>query len=156
MKIRPRASAQRAIALVVIGNVLEWYDFIVYSYFAVAIAAQFFPATNETASLLAAFAAFGVGFVFRPLGAFVIGVIGDRRGRKSALVLTIMLMAAGTLLIGVLPPYETIGIAAPILLVIARLIQGFSVGGEWGTSIVYIVESAPAGKRGLYSSFQQV
>jgi MFS transporter, MHS family, proline/betaine transporter len=156
MKIRPRASALRAITLVVIGNVLEWYDFIVYSYFAVAIAAQFFPATDETASLLAAFAAFGVGFAFRPLGAFVIGVIGDRRGRKTALVLTIMLMAAGTLLIGVLPPYETIGIAAPILLVIARLIQGFSVGGEWGTSIVYIVESAPAGKRGLYSSFQQV
>jgi len=154
--VRPRMSPLRAIAAVVLSNVLEWYDFIVYSYFAVTIAAQFFPAANETASLLAAFAAFGVGFIFRPLGAIVIGAIGDRKGRKTALVLTIMLMATGTLLIGLLPTYETIGIAAPILLVVARLIQGFSVGGEWGTSIVYIVESAPAEKRGFYGSLQQM
>ena len=121
--VRPRMSPFRAIAAVVLSNVLEWYDFIVYSYFAVTIAAQFFPAANETASLLAAFAAFGVGFIFRPLGAIVIGAIGDRKGRKTALVLTIMLMAAGTSLIGLLPTYETIGIAAPLFLVLARLIK---------------------------------
>jgi MHS family proline/betaine transporter-like MFS transporter len=156
MKVNPGLSARRAIVAVAIGNVLEWYDFVVYSYFAVIIAARFFPAIDETASLLAVFATFGVGFIFRPLGAVVIGAIGDRKGRKTALVLTIMLMACGTLLIGLVPSYETIGIAAPIILVIARLLQGFSVGGEWGTSIVYIVESAPPGRRALYSSFQQV
>jgi MHS family proline/betaine transporter-like MFS transporter len=156
VKVNPGLSGLRATVAVAIGNVFEWYDFVVYSYFAVIIAARFFPAIDETASLLAVFATFGVGFIFRPLGAVVIGAIGDRKGRKTALVLTIMLMACGTLLIGLVPSYETIGIAAPIILVIARLLQGFSVGGEWGTSIVYIVESAPSGKRALYSSFQQV
>jgi MHS family proline/betaine transporter-like MFS transporter len=154
MNVHPEVPL-RTITAVVIGNVLEWYDFVVYGYFATTIALKFFPASDETASLMAAFAAFGIGFIFRPLGAIVIGPIGDRKGRKSALILTIMLMASGTLLIGLLPSYETIGIAAPIILVFARLIQGFSIGGEWGTSIAYIVESAPEGKRGLYGSFQQ-
>jgi MFS family permease len=137
VKVNPGLSGLRATVAVAIGNVFEWYDFVVYSYFAVIIAARFFPAIDETASLLAVFATFGVGFIFRPLGAVVIGAIGDRKGRKTALVLTIMLMACGTLLIGLVPSYETIGIAAPIILVIARLLQGFSVGGEWGTSILY-------------------
>jgi MHS family proline/betaine transporter-like MFS transporter len=156
MNVGRRVSAFRATAAVAIGNVLEWYDFVVYGYFAAYLAQHFFPAGDQTASLLAAFAAFGVGFIFRPLGAFVIGAIGDRKGRKTALVLTIMLMAAATVLIGLLPSYATIGIAAPIALVAARLVQGFSIGGEWGTSVVYLVESAPPGKRGLYGSLQQV
>jgi MHS family proline/betaine transporter-like MFS transporter len=156
MQARPRRSVLRTIAAISIGTVLEWYDFVVYGYFAGSFAAQFFPAGDEKASLLAAFAAFGVGFLFRPLGAFAIGSLGDRSGRKTALVLTIMLMASATLLIGLLPSYQTIGIAAPVGLVVARLIQGFSIGGEWGASVVYMVECAPPGKRGLYGSFQQV
>ena len=152
----PQASVLRATIAVAIGNVLEWYDFVVYGYFATHLAQHFFPAGDATASLLAAFAAFGIGFFFRPLGAVVIGAIGDRRGRKTALILTIMLMASGTLLIGLLPSYATIGIAAPAMLVLARLVQGFSVGGEWGTSVVYLVESAPPGRRGLYGSIQQM
>jgi MFS transporter, MHS family, proline/betaine transporter len=139
----------------VIGNVLEWYDFAVYAYMATIIAKQFFPAQDETSSLLSTFAAFGVGFVVRPLGGIVIGRMGDVRGRKAALILTIVLMAAGTVMIGLVPPYSSIGVAAPVLIVIARLLQGFSAGGEWGGSTAFIVEWAPAHSRGLYGSLQQ-
>ncbi len=144
-----------AVAAVVVGNFLEWYDFIVYGYFATTIAKTFFPAGNETAALLATFAAFGVGFVARPAGAVVIGWVGDRKGRKAALILTIALMAAGTMAIGLIPSYASIGMLAPAALVLARLMQGFSVGGEWGNATAYIVESAPEERRGFYSSFQQ-
>jgi MFS transporter, MHS family, proline/betaine transporter len=153
---RPDASARRAVGAAVIGNVLEWYDFVVYGYLASIIATKFFPTESETASLLAVFAAFGVGFVFRPLGAIAIGRIGDRKGRKVALVLTVMLMAGGTVLIGLLPPYDAVGIAAPLALVAARLIQGFAIGGEWGASIAYLVEVAPENRRGFYASLQQM
>jgi MHS family proline/betaine transporter-like MFS transporter len=145
----------KAVTAAVVGNVLEWYDFAVYAFVATIIAKKFFPGQDEVAALLSAFLAYGLGFVARPLGGIIIGRLGDVRGRKIALLLTIFLMAAGTVLIGILPTYETIGVAAPIILVVARLMQGFSAGGEWGGSTAYIVEWAPRGKRGWYSSFQQ-
>jgi MHS family proline/betaine transporter-like MFS transporter len=151
----PSSPARRAILAAVIGNVLEWYDFAVYAYMATIIAKQFFPAQDEISSLLSAFAAFGVGFVVRPLGGIVIGRLGDVRGRKAALILTIVLMAAGTVMIGLTPSYASIGVAAPMLILIARLLQGFSAGGEWGGATAFIVEWAPAGRRGLYGSLQQ-
>jgi len=147
--------ARRAILAAVIGNVLEWYDFAVYAYMATIIARKFFPAQEEITSLLSAFAAFGVGFAVRPLGGIVIGRLGDVRGRKTALVLTIVLMAIGTVMIGCVPTYESIGVAAPVLILIARLLQGFSAGGEWGGATAFIVEWAPSERRGLYGSLQQ-
>jgi MHS family proline/betaine transporter-like MFS transporter len=146
----------RAVTAAVIGNVLEWYDFAVYGYVATIIAKHFFPPGDEVAALLATFAAFGLGFVARPLGGIVIGWIGDAKGRKAALIITIMLMAVGTVLIGLIPSYSTIGVLAPVLLVAARLMQGFSAGGEWGGSTAFIVEWAPERRRGFYGSFQQM
>jgi MHS family proline/betaine transporter-like MFS transporter len=151
----PGRDSRRAVAAAAVGNLLEWYDFAIYAYMAVIVARKFFPAGDELTSLLAAFAAFGIGFVARPLGGIVIGRLGDVRGRKRALLLTIALMTAGTVLIGVTPEYSQIGIAAPILIVAARLMQGFSAGGEWGTSTAFIVEWAPQGRRGFYGSLQQ-
>jgi MHS family proline/betaine transporter-like MFS transporter len=150
-----RIKSRQAVAAAVAGNVLEWYDFAVYGYFAAVIAKNFFPAENEVTSLLATFAAFGVGFVMRPLGGIIIGRLGDTKGRKIALMLTIFLMAGGTVLIGFIPSYQTIGILAPILIVAARLMQGFSAGGEWGGATAFIVEWAPENRRGLFGSFQQ-
>jgi MHS family proline/betaine transporter-like MFS transporter len=149
------AKAKVAVSAAVIGNVLEWYDFAVYGYMAGLIGQNFFPAKDEVTQLLAAFAVFGVGFLARPLGGIVIGRIGDVKGRKTALLITIFLMAAGTVLIGILPTYATIGILGPALVVFARLLQGFSAGGEWGGSTAFIVEWAGEGKRGFYGSFQQ-
>ncbi len=146
---------RRAIAAAVVGNVLEWYDFAVYAFMATVIAKRFFPAHDEVSSLLAAFATFGVGFVIRPLGGIVIGRLGDRRGRKAALVLTVVSMAGATVAIGLLPTYDSIGVAAPLLLLVARLVQGFSAGGEWGGSTAFMVEWAPEQRRGLYGSLQQ-
>ena len=146
---------KRAVTAAVFGNVLEWYDFAIYAFMATLIAKKFFPTGDEVSSLLSTFAAFGVGFVLRPLGGIVIGRIGDVKGRKAALLLTIALMAVGTVMIGLAPTYEAIGIAAPAIVVIARLIQGFSAGGEWGTSTAFIVEWAPENRRGLYGSLQQ-
>src|ERR1700751_4574222 len=140
--------SHKAISAAAIGNLLEWYDFGVYAYLASLIAAKFFPSSDPTASLLAAFAAYGVGFLARPLGGTVIGRLGDTKGRKAALVLTIFLMAFGTVGLGLLPSYETIGVWAPILLVVFRLVQGLAVGGEWGTSTPFMVEWAPQGRRG--------
>ena len=145
----------KAVSAAVIGNVLEWYDFSVYAFVAAILARKFFPSTDEVTALLSTFLAYGLGFVARPLGGIVIGRLGDVRGRKLALLLTIFLMAIGTVLIGVLPTYASIGFLAPLLLVLARLMQGFSAGGEWGGSTAYIVEWAPAAKRGLFGSFQQ-
>jgi MHS family proline/betaine transporter-like MFS transporter len=146
---------RRAVTAAVVGNVLEWYDFAVYAFVAVIIARKFFPAQDEVSALLSTFLAYGLGFVARPLGGIIIGRLGDTRGRKFALMLTIFMMAGGTVLIGILPTYETIGVLAPLLLVLARLMQGFSAGGEWGGSTAFIVEWAPNGKRGWYGSFQQ-
>ncbi|HKS62734.1 MAG TPA: MFS transporter [Xanthobacteraceae bacterium] len=147
---------QKALSAAVFGNMLEWYDFAVYSYVATILARNFFPPGDEVAALLATFAVFGVGFVIRPLGAIVIGRIGDVKGRKAAMLITIMMMAVGTVMIALIPSYATIGIAAPLLLVIARLLQSFSVGGEFATAIAFIVEWAPKNKRGYYGSFQQI
>ncbi len=149
------ADSRRAVTAAVVGNVLEWYDFAVYGYLATIIAKNFFPPGDDVAALLATFAAFGVGFVVRPLGGIIIGRIGDTKGRKVALILTILLMAIGTVLIGLIPSYAVIGVMAPVLLVLARLMQGFSAGGEWGGSTAFIVEWAPADRRGFYGSFQQ-
>jgi MHS family proline/betaine transporter-like MFS transporter len=149
------AKTRQAVAAAVIGNVLEWYDFGVYAFVAIYISRNFFPQGNEVTALLSTFLAYGLGFLARPLGAIVIGHVGDARGRKTALLITILLMAIGTVLIGLLPTFETIGYLAPLLLVVARLLQGFSAGGEWGSSTAFIVEWAPAAERGYYGSFQQ-
>lgn len=146
---------RRAIAAAVIGNLLEWYDFAIYGYLATIVAHVFFPPGDEMAALLATFATFGIGFVVRPLGGVLIGRLADTRGRKAALTLTMFLMAAGTVLIGLLPTYAQIGMLAPLALVVARLVQGFAAGGEWGGSTAFIVEWAPARRRGLYGSLQQ-
>jgi MHS family proline/betaine transporter-like MFS transporter len=151
-----QAKTRQAVSAAVIGNVLEWYDFAVYGYIAVILARKFFPAGDEVTALLSTFLAYGLGFLARPLGGIILGRIGDTHGRKTALLITIALMAGGTVLIGILPTYAAIGIAAPLLLVAARLMQGFSAGGEWGTSTAYIVEWAPKGQRGFYGSFQQL
>jgi MFS transporter, MHS family, proline/betaine transporter len=146
---------RKAILASAIGNVLEWYDFGVYIFFAGTIANTFFPKSDPAAAMLSSFAVFGVGFLMRPLGGIIIGRFGDTHGRRAALTLTILAMAFGTVMVGVLPPYASIGIAAPALLVVARLIQGFSAGGEWGGSTAFMVEWAPAARRGWYGSFQQ-
>lgn len=148
----PRGSILRIIAAAVFGNALEWYDFTIYAFLAPIIGRQFFPKSTDTVALLATFAVFGIGFVARPLGGVLIGFVGDRAGRKPALLLTIMLMAVGTVAIGLLPGYTSIGLAAPALLVLARAFQGFSAGGEWGSSASFLVEWAPAEKRGLIGS----
>lgn len=150
-----RFSGARAIVAVAIANMLEWYDFIVYAFFAVYIAQNFFPSDDPSVDLLKAFLAFGLGFVIRPLGAIVIGVYGDRAGRKAALVLTIMTMAAGTLLIAVAPTYAAIGIGAPLILVSGRILQGFSAGGEIGGAAAFLVEHAPPDKKGIFASWLQ-
>jgi MHS family proline/betaine transporter-like MFS transporter len=149
------AMRRRQLGAAVIGNVLEYYDFVVYAFLASTIAAKFFPSDSEFASLLASFAAFGVGFLARPLGGAVIGRIGDTKGRKAALLITIFGMAIGTVGIGLLPSFETIGILAPILLVAMRLIQGLAAGGEWGSATAFIIESAPEGRRGLFGGIGQ-
>ena len=135
-----------------IGNVLEWFDFAVYGYFASAIGSQFFPHSSPAVQELLTFSVFAVGFGARPIGSLVLGAVGDRIGRRALLTLSIALMGGATLLIGLLPGYASIGVAAPILLVTLRLVQGFSVGGEFTGSMVYTTERSAAGARGLLSS----
>ncbi|WP_328454963.1 MFS transporter [Amycolatopsis sp. NBC_00438] len=139
-----------------IGNLVEWYDWYAYAAFTTYFAKSFFPTSDTTAAFLGTAAVFAVGFLMRPLGGWMLGRFADRFGRRSALVLSVTLMAGGSLLIAVTPGYQTIGIAAPILLLVARLIQGLSVGGEYSTSATYLSEVATPGKRGFYSSFQYV
>jgi len=145
----------RSILAAAAGNVLEWYDFTVYAYMAPYIALKFFPGDDPMTGLLAVFATFGLGFVVRPLGGILIGRLGDTKGRKAALLLTIVLMAVGTAGIGLVPGRDTVGAWAPWLLVLCRLIQGFSAGGEWGSSTAFIYEWAPRGRRAFFSSLQQ-
>ena len=156
MRSDTKAGGRRALIAAGLGNALEWYDFAVYGFMATILANQFFPANEEVTSLLATFAAFGVGFAARPLGAIVIGRLADRKGRKFELMVTIYLMAFGTLMIGLTPTYSSIGLMAPLLIVVARLIQGFSAGGEWGGSTAFMVEWATDNRRGFVGSFQQV
>ncbi|WP_327112688.1 MFS transporter [Nocardia sp. NBC_01730] len=139
-----------------IGNLVEWYDWYVYAAFSVYFAKTFFPKDDPTAQLLSTAAVFAVGFLMRPIGGWALGRYADRFGRRSALTLSVTVMAAGSLMIAVTPGYQTIGLAAPALLLVARLLQGLSVGGEYATSATYLSEVASAGKRGFYSSFQYV
>jgi MHS family proline/betaine transporter-like MFS transporter len=135
-----------------IGNFMEWFDFAIYGYFVAVIGAQFFPAGDPATEVLSSLAVFAVGFIARPLGAIVLGPLGDRHGRKLVLVITVLGMGLTTALIGVIPSYASIGVAAPILVVILRCIQGMMVGGEWSTAATYLGESAPANRRGLHAS----
>ncbi|MFL6548054.1 MAG: MFS transporter [Povalibacter sp.] len=139
-----------------IGNLVEWYDWYAYSAFAIYFAHAFFPEGNQTAQLLNTAAVFAVGFLVRPIGGWVLGRYADRKGRKAALTLSVLLMCAGSLMIALTPGYETIGLAAPALLVLARVLQGFSVGGEYGTSATYMSEIAGSTDRGFYSGILYV
>ncbi len=139
-----------------VGNLIEWYDWYVYSAFALYFAKSFFPAGNSTAQLLNTAAVFAVGFLARPVGGWLMGLYADRHGRRSALLISVIMMCLGSLIIALCPSYQTIGTAAPALLVVARLLQGLSIGGEYGTSATYLSEVATAKHRGFYSSFQYV
>lgn len=141
--------SRKAIAVGAIGNILEWYDFAIYGYFATSIGRVFFPKADPIAQVLMAFGIFAIGFLMRPLGGIVIGYIGDRVSRQAALTVSIVAMAIPTFLVGIMPGYDTIGIAAPILLTLCRVIQGLSVGGEYPTSLIYMIERAPKNKRGF-------
>lgn len=138
------------------GNLVEWYDFYVYSAFSLYFADAFFPGDDPVAQMLSASGVFALGFFMRPIGAYVFGRIGDGRGRRVALMLSVLLMCAGSLIIAALPTYATIGAAAPALLLFARLMQGLSLGGEYGSSAAYLAETATPAHRGFYSSFQYV
>lgn len=145
---------RRLIFAATIGNALELFDFTVYSFFAAVIGKVFFPVGGEYGPLLLSFATFGVGFLTRPLGGIVLGAYADRAGRKAAMTLTILLMAIGTAIIGLTPSYAQLGIAAPLLVVFGRLIQGFSAGGEVGATMAFLMESATADRRGYFISWQ--
>ncbi|WCM19237.1 MFS transporter [Paraburkholderia bryophila] len=148
-----KAMVRRIVFSSSVGNALEWFDFLVYGYFATIIAKQFFPMQDEWLSTLLAIATFGISFLMRPLGAVVLGLYGDRKGRKAALTLAIALMMVGTFTMAVMPPYASIGLAAPVLILLARLVQGFAVGGEFGSATAFMVEHS-ASRRGYYASWQ--
>ena len=144
------------VAAAVIGNALEWYDFLVFGFFTVIIAKLFFPRDSQYASLLLTTATFGVGFFMRPVGGILLGIYADRRGRKAALLLVIALMTVAIAMIAFAPTYAAIGVGAPLIIVLARLLQGFSAGGEFATATAFLTESAPPQWRGLYGSWQMV
>lgn len=146
----------KAIFIGSVGNLVEWYDWYAYAAFALYFAPVFFPKGNTTAQLLDTAAIFAVGFVMRPIGGWLFGSIADRAGRKTSMTLSVLLMSAGSLMIAVAPTFATAGVLSPIMLLTARLIQGLSVGGEYGTSATYLSEISTRGKRGFYSSFQYV
>jgi len=150
-----RQSERKVILASSLGTVFEWYDFYLYGLLATIISAQFFSGVNETTGFIFALAAFAAGFAVRPFGALVFGRIGDLVGRKNTFLVTMGLMGASTFLVGVLPSYTSIGVAAPILLVLLRLVQGLALGGEYGGAATYVAEHAPDGKRGLFTSFIQ-
>ncbi|MCA1218519.1 MFS transporter [Streptomyces sp. 8L] len=148
----------RQLAAASVGNAAEWYDWYAYSFLAVYFADRVFPkgSGSSLVPLLSAFAVFAVGFFMRPVGGLLMGAVADRRGRRAALTLTILLMGGGSLLVGVTPTYAAAGVLSPVVLVLARLVQGLSVGGEFAASTTFLVESAGPGRRGLFSSFQYV
>lgn len=150
------ASGRNNLLAATIGNVLEWYDFAVYGFLAAIIGKRFFPADDPLASLLASFGVFAIGFLARPLGGFLFGHIGDRFGRKPALLFSLGLMGAGTFAIGVLPDVSQIGDATAVMLVLLRVLQGLSMGGEYTGSAVYLAENAPQDRRGFIASWSQV
>mgnify|MGYP001576407795 FL=1 len=147
---------RKVIAAGVTGNVLEWYDFAVYGFFAPIIGRLFFPSDDPTVSLIASFGAFAAGFLMRPIGGIIFGFIGDKIGRKRALVLSVLLMAIPSGMIGILPDHATIGVSAAVLMVLMRMLQGMAVGGEYTSSIVYLAEHAPSKRRGFFTSWTLV
>lgn len=154
----PSASSdthRRAVIAVIVGNGFEWFDFISYSFFSVIIAKLFFPSTDDNLSLLLSVSTIGVGFFMRPIGGIVIGGIADKVGRRAALTVTIALMTAGTAMIGFAPTYKDAGLGAPLMIVVARLLQGFSAGGEMGGATAYLRERVPAERHGYYTSWIQ-
>ncbi|SDV47332.1 MFS transporter [Chitinasiproducens palmae] len=150
----PIAQHKKALVAACVGNFIEYYDFVIYGYFASVIARLFFPADNEAASLLLTFAVFAISYASRPLGGLIFGHLGDRYGRKTPLAVAVLLIAASTTIIGLLPTYESIGLAAPVILTAARLVQGISVGGEYGGATSFIAEYAPRNRRGFYTGWQ--
>ncbi|RAS62393.1 MHS family alpha-ketoglutarate permease-like MFS transporter [Lentzea atacamensis] len=157
--VQEKRAERRVVANVLrgsVGNLIEWYDWYAYTAFSIYFAAAFFPKGDQTAQLLNTAAVFAVGFLMRPLGGWLLGRYADRHGRRAALTLSVTLMALGSLIIALTPSYATIGVAAPVLLVLARLLQGLSVGGEYATSATYLSEVASSRRRGFYSSFQYV
>ncbi|MFD8361177.1 MFS transporter, partial [Streptomyces sp. NPDC059715] len=154
--VQPGQSHRRSVVATVVGNFVESFDWLAYGLFAPLFAAQFFPSSNQFTSLLGAFAVFGTGMLFRPIGGILLGRLADRRGRRPALMLAIGLMTGGSTLIAVVPTYEHIGIIAPLLLLLARLAQGVSSGGEWTAAATYLMEIAPKNRRCLYSSLFSV
>ena len=148
-----KSDIRRVVAGASIGNAVEWFDFAIYGFLATFIAAHFFPSGNETAALLNTFAIFAAAFFMRPLGGFFFGPLGDRIGRQKVLAVVILLMSAATLCIGLLPTYDAIGVAAPVLLLVLRCLQGFSAGGEYGGGAVYLAEFASDARRGLTVTF---
>jgi MHS family alpha-ketoglutarate permease-like MFS transporter len=139
-----------------LGNLVEWYDWYVYTAFSLYFSGAFFPGDNQTVQLLNTAGIFAIGFLMRPIGGWLMGAFADRKGRKTALTLSVLLMSVGSLIIAIVPGYQQIGVGAPIILVAARIIQGLSVGGEYGTSATYLSEMATKKRRGFYSSFQYV
>jgi MFS transporter, MHS family, proline/betaine transporter len=151
--VRARPTLTRVITAASLGNAMEWFDFLVYGYFAVTISKVFFPSGNETASLLLTLGTFGAAYVVRPIGAIFIGAYTDRAGRRAGLTLSILLMVVGTTMTAVTPGYATIGLAAPILILLARLLQGLSVGGEFGSAVTFLAEQT-ASRKGFVASWQ--
>lgn len=154
MQVAAKKIPMKVVAATVAGNALEFFDFVTYAFFAVYIGQTFFPADDPFNSLLASVAVFGVGFVFRPLGGILIGAYADRAGRRPAMLLTIALITIGTMGLALTPSYASIGIAAPVIVIVCRLVQGLALGGEVGPASVFLIEAAPTGRRGLYSSWQ--
>ena len=153
MSKRPLRHSLSTLTAGIIGNVMEWYDFALFGYFAPIIARHFFPSGDVLTSLLQTYGVFAAGFVMRPVGAVLFGYIGDRLGRSKALFLSVIMMGAPTFCLGLLPTYDRIGPWAPALLIVIRLVQGLSVGGEFSSSVTYMVETAPPGRRGLSGSW---
>ena len=152
-KYQQRSRQINAIAAVSVTNAIEWFEIVIFGYFAGIISRLFFPSEDPLTSLLLAFATFGVTFVMRPVGAVILGIYGDRRGRKAALQLSIVLMMVGSAAIAFAPDYRSIGYLAPAILLVGRLIQGFAVGGEFGSATAFLAEQDPA-RRGFYASWQ--
>ena len=146
-------SIARLIVATSIGNALEWYDITIYGYFAIYVSKAFFPNDDQTTSLLLTFGTFGLAYLARPIGGVVLGAYADRYGRKASLLISIVLMTLGTLMVAVMPTYGAIGILAPIAVLLARLVQGFSAGGEFGSSTAFLVEHRPE-QRGFIASWQ--
>src|SRR6202044_449318 len=152
-----KAGSEKSIARLIvatsIGNALEWYDITVYGYFALYVSKAFFPNDDQTTSLLLTFGTFALAYLARPVGGLMLGAYADRHGRKASLLVSIVLMTLGTLAVAVMPSYDTIGILAPIMVLLARLVQGFSAGGEFGSSTAFLVEHRPD-RRGFIASWQ--